>query len=233
MPNPTREISAVLAQVAEKLAAAQQVIRDAVDSIDWEAVEARLEALGDEAVRLGENGWPLPMWATPAEIADILEASRNQSIDDVFLDYFEYDGGVFYRQLRRSILNKDSLATKKQLLEQCFWAFERERFLVVVPAMITVVEGVVIDAGGSSAVKEKDPKQTAKRIASNAQRGSLNRAVWASVDAFVSRLFDPASFAGPQPLRLNRAWILHGRGDPDWNKADCLRLFQAADTIAR
>lgn len=232
------EIQTILTGIADKLAAIQQDFQTTVDRIDttldridWQAAEARLEHLSDEATRLGENGWTLPIWATPEDVADILEGARERPIDDVFEEYFAFEDGLFLRQLQRSVVASNALAPWKRLIEESLWAYAHGRFLVVVPAMITVIEGAVIAAGGPPSARDKDPKQTAHRLAAASRHHWFDRAVWTSVRAFLLRLFDPASFAGDNPRTLNRAWILHGRAAPAWTKADCLRLFQAADTI--
>jgi hypothetical protein len=97
--------------------------------------------------------------------------------------------------------------------------------------MITVVEGAIAAIGGADAWRGKDPKQTARKLLGRSPTDSVKRAIWSSIDAFVSHLFEQRSFAGTRPPLINRPWILHGRDNPSWTKADCLRLFQAADTI--
>jgi hypothetical protein len=166
--------------------------------------------------------------------ADIIRTyDQRWIIDDVFLDYYEVDGGVNYRRLKLHLLRKESLIRWRPLIEQCFTAFENDLYLVVVPAMITVVEGAIVVVGGADAWRQKDHKQTARKLLGRSPKDSVKRAIWLSVDAFVSHLFEHRSFADTRPLLINRPWILHGRDDPSWTKADCLRLFQAADTIGR
>lgn len=224
-------LQAVLKGVGEKFAAFQETTQRSLVRIDWEATQARLEELSDEASSLGEQGWTLPVWATPREVADILEGARERPIDDVFEEYFAYEDGLFFRQLKRSILASEALDPWKPLIEECFWAYENERFLLVVPSMITVIEGAVIAAGGPTKARAKDPKQTAKQLRAKSKNDWFSRAVWGSIHTFLQRLFESLEFSGEPPPHLNRAWILHGRAFPEWSKSDCLRLFQAADTV--
>lgn len=231
MSNQGSSVPPAFAQLAKRLGEIQQQVAKVLPQVDWQGIAQRLQQLPDEAKRIDDAGWTLPMWATPAEVSHILEAATKRHIDDVFLDYYEADGGANYRQLKSYLLRRESLIRWRPLIEQCFTAFEYDLYLVVVPAMITVVEGAIATVGGADAWRQKDPKQTAKRLLGRSAKDSVKRVIWSSVDAFVSHLFEDRSFADTRPPLINRPWILHGRDDPSWTKTDCLRLFQAADTI--
>jgi hypothetical protein len=233
MSNPESSVPIAFAELAKRLGAIQQQVTKALSQVDWQGIAQRMQQLPDAAKHIGDVGWTLPMWATPAEVSHILEAATERHIDDVFLDYYEADGGVNYRQLKSYLLRKESLIQWRPLIEQCFTVFEYDLYLVVVPAMITVVEGAIVAVGGADAWRQKDPKQTARKLLGRWPKDSVKCAIWLSIDAFVSHLFEHRSFADTRPLLINRPWILHGRDDPSWTKADCLRLFQAADTIGR
>lgn len=229
--NQEPSVPPALAQLAKRLEAIQQQVAKTLSQVDWPDVAQRLQQLPDEAKRLGDAGWTVAMWATPAEVSHILQAATERHIDHVFLDYYEADGDANYRQLKSYLLSRESLSRQRPLIQQCFTAFEHGLYLVVVPAMITVVEGAIAAIGGVDAWRRKDPKQTARKLLGRSPTDSINRVIWSSVDAFVSHLFEQRSFADSHPSLINRPWILHGRDDPSWTKADCLRLFQAADTI--
>jgi hypothetical protein len=61
---------------------------------------------------------------------------------------------------------------------------------------------------------------------------SVQRLGWASILGFLSSVFGYHSFATLAFDRLNRHWVLHGRDEPRWTRLDCLRLFQALDTLS-
>jgi len=216
--------------MSRRLQALQAAFRKSFAKIDLRAIAERVRQLPDEAERIGDAGWTLPMWATPAEVRHILEEARKREIDDVFLEYYEAYDCANYVQLKRH-LDRPSLARWSALIEQCFTAYEAESCLVVVPAMITVVEGSIAHVGGPDAWKKPDPKQAVEKLLAQSSSDSIEKAIWSSIHRFVLHLFDSKSFSGTRPTRINRHWILHGRDDPSWSRADCLRLFQAADTI--
>ncbi|MDH3504794.1 MAG: hypothetical protein OEZ41_06960 [Nitrospirota bacterium] len=231
MSNQELSLSPALAQVMKRLVAIQQRIAKAQPQVDLQGIAQCWQKFSEEAKRIGDAGWTIPMWAIPAEVSHILEAATKRQIDDVFLDYYEADSGANYRQLKLYLGRRESLIRWRPLIEQCFTAFECGHYLIVVPAMITVIEGAIAKVGGEDAWRQKDPKQTARKLGGYLDKDSIERIIWLSVDAFVSHLFEQHSFAATRPPLINRHWILHGRDELLWNKADCLRLFQAADTI--
>ena len=58
------------------------------------------------------------------------------------LQYFTYDGGQFFNRLQSDVLGRASLTRWQGLLEQCFDAYDRKHYLVPVPALLTVIEGL-------------------------------------------------------------------------------------------
>lgn len=201
--------------------------------IDAAEISRRIETLMEQATRLGESGWTLPMWATPFEVHQLMQrATENQDLDALFLEYYDADDGAAYESLKRELSAKPKLKRWHPMIEQCFAAFDHRLYLVVVPSMLTVLEGCIAEIGGPKDWQQVNPKQTAKRLLSAIRHQSVRRALWLSIDAFVSRVFVDAPFAGNRPHSLNRAWILHGRDQPSWTRADALRLLQAASTVA-
>ena len=198
---------------------------------DAKAFAGRMQNLQSQAANIGHAGWTLPMWATPAEVTDILTSSSEGGLDGIFLEYYLANGREHYKSLKRSLLSSTHLRPWRPLIAECLKAYDLGLYLIVVPSMITVVEGAVAAAGGPSAWNQKDPKQTAVRLRAHKPQGAMSRVMWISVEAFLKDLFQHSSFNASRPDRINRAWILHGRDATAWTEADCLRLLQAADTI--
>lgn len=227
----TEPLPPALAGLAKQLEFTEERLRTAVSEVQWERIAQRVAQLQDHARRIGEAGWTLPMWSTAAEISEILEQAAKRDIDDVLVAYYEAQGGANYSHLKSSLVAGNKLHPWRPLIQQCFTAFESDLCLVVVPAMITVIEGAIAKAGDADAWRRKDPKQTARKIKAQSGPRSVKRVIWISIDSFVSQLFESHAFTGKKPPGLNRQWILHGRDKPSWARPDCLRLFQAADTI--
>lgn len=100
MSNQELSLSPALAQVMKRLVANQQQITRARPQVDLQCIAQWLKNFPEEAKRIGRAGWTIPMWASPAEVSHILEAATKRPIDDVFLDYYQVDGGANYSSLK-------------------------------------------------------------------------------------------------------------------------------------
>jgi hypothetical protein len=118
------------------------------------------------------------------------------------------------------------------LLEQCLESYERGNYLICVPALIAVLEGAIAFPEGVAFIHGWGRRAFFDCKIADCDSDLLSRALWESMDIFVSHLFEHAPFGGARPPRLNRHWILHGRDVPDWGQAEALRLFQALQTLS-
>lgn len=222
--------TAELEEINRALARIQASAAAAVAQVNWEGLSRSFRALPKQAAELGANGWTLPMWLTPVELEEILAAARTRDIDEVFVDYYESDGGGPLAALHSSIRRQRSLEPWRPLVEECLAAFDDDLYRVIVPSVLTVIEGALIAL--AKAPRAKDPKQPVKAALHSTRDGSVVRAAWISIDGFVSGLYKSHPFGRGAPDTLNRHWIMHGRAGSEWGRVDALRLFQAVDTIA-
>lgn len=197
-----------------------------------EAVRLGLERLHRASVDLAAQGWALPMSLTPAETYEILDAGLPAAIDEVFVRLYDADGQRHFERLAEELSNRDVLTRWRVLLEQTVSAYRRREFAIIIPALLTVCEGMLMRAEGNNI---RVPAVVSVRAEAKQRESpeSIDAILWRNVSRFVDELFKQSNFAGMPPGRLNRHWILHGRDDASsWSQADCLRLFQAVDTIS-
>lgn len=190
-------------------------------------LEANAQAMVPPARKLGGLGWTVPMWAEPKLVFDVLNMEP-QAIEELFLSAYRENDRAQFRTLCDGLANRAILAPWRLLLDDCRCDFVEGRFRVVVPGLLLILEGLLV-ASRPTARRAKPVS-----IALEHQRESemLNAAVWASVVAFLSVVFKGHSFAGPRPPVINRHRVYHGRDAATWGEAECLRLFQAVDTIS-
>jgi hypothetical protein len=99
--------------------------------------------------------------------------------------------------------------------------------LIVVPSLLTVLEGVFAKPENAPFIKGPERAKFFSEKIAAFPPDSVEAYMWRSADAFMKKLFESHQFGGPEPGFLNRHWVLHGRDTPEWGRADCLRLFQA------
>jgi hypothetical protein len=178
--------------------------------------------------RLGEYGWVIPGGMTLPQTAQILSEGDKEKIDALFVKFYSDPGALSI--LRDSLLSCDSIKQWDRLLEECFEAYERCRYLITIPALLTVLEGVI---------SKDNPRTLSKSVRDNLLSAKLKQAGsnyyetihWQTIGIFLDQLYAQSDFNGPEPPGLNRHWILHGRDIPDWVQADSLRLFLAIETV--
>lgn len=120
----------------------------------------------------------------------------------------------------------------KPLVEQTFREYERGDFAICVPAMLCVLEGSITATWSVPFQNQKNRRRFFSRKIAAERKGSVIYYLWKSVAAFIDTIFETGvSDSHVHPV-LKRNLILHGKSDPaKWDQADCLRLFQAIDSL--
>lgn len=202
-----------------------------------EAASASLQSVGrfeddleqqfiDATKKLAGFGWTVPSAIIPREFFEISASHDRTTVDARFVDFHRRAGCV-----RSSAMSSVRLARWRPLLRQCLDSHGRGDYLICVPALITALEGAIAFPEGIAFVRGSERRAFFNSKIADCLNDLLTRALWESMDIFVSNLFEQAPFDAVKPLRLNRHWILHGRDTLDWTEADVLRLFQALDTL--
>lgn len=191
--------------------------------------QASIEISRRAAERLAKCGWTLPMEFTLRGIAELADKSDDE-IDAFFVQYYTDDDYAALRRVRADLLARPALAQWHALLTECFDAFERKNHLITIPALSSVIEGVVAKAGNALTEKKVKLKKICASKAAEATSG-VPQWMWRTLELFVEQLFQKAPFDENRPAFINRHWILHGRDAATWTVADSLRLFNALQTV--
>ena len=180
---------------------------------------------------LARHGWSVPMRATPAQLPTNLGRRTAEGIDTWFVEFYSADEGAMFNEVRRATLANRDLERWHGVLHQAYEAYDREHFLVAVPALLAVSEGVVAAVGG---VLDRKAKVDAVLDARGKREpeNSFRRLVVASLREVVGAVFASQHFGGDPPAFMNRHWILHGREMQQVTQADCLRVVQLVDGLA-
>jgi hypothetical protein len=201
-----------------------------LSKIDWPEVQRRMQ---QSCEKLANLGWSLPMTFVPGEMFELAEhATTDDDVERYMLEYFTFEDGRFFVELRDMILHSENLVGWRPLLEQCFDAYERKHYLILIPTLLAVIEGVVTECAGMSKSKRIAPRKFATELEKTARPGTMLYLVWRSTRLALERLFQSSDFAGSHPGELNRHWILHGRDQSQWTETDALRLFNLLSTMS-
>ena len=174
---------------------------------------------------LGRLGWTVPGWATYPQIHELARLGDKQKLDRAFLKAYAR-GRERLERTARATLASPHMLKWTPLYMQTLHQYKRRQYLVSVPAFLLIFEGLYAGYGDGPRTK---PRVAVRKLINN-ERGSL-RCTWLSLAAFTDRLYANHAARTPRPDMVNRHLIFHGRSAPLWQKADCLRLIQAIDSL--
>jgi len=219
----------------------RSVMRRSVLPVDvlWDAIRAgaaqlaagigafvqRVDHLLSEAARFGERGWPLhPEWDS-ADLASLVDALAGGEFDAVFLQFYEADDGARIQSAFAALAASESMSRWRLSLLQAEEAMDRQHYAIIVPALISILEGrVFFEPTGPTAVKDR------VRAIAGAQADDFSRLVWQTIVDYFNALFASVDFRKDEP-HCNRHWVLHGRSSVPWQRGDVVRLLHGIYTI--
>jgi hypothetical protein len=181
---------------------------------------------------LGAYGWTLPGWASPPEIERMLDLAQDAgSLDQHFVSIYNANRRREFKTLFRALEGETITHPWIPLLRQCRYGYYRGKYLLTVPALLTVLEGLAMTALGEARSKGTSLRKLISERYEERTKDRFSDLEWASIHAFCEVVFARHEFSDDPPTVINRHWILHGRDDPRWTEADVLRLFQAIQTV--
>ncbi|MDN4873678.1 MULTISPECIES: hypothetical protein [Bacillus cereus group] len=215
-----------------------QLLRKAFEplqNIDLQGIEKEWK---EAAESLGKKGWTLPMLM---DIRDHIEMSRISDISEIdnLIEKFHLDKKVF-EELKSDIINHDLTSEWRTLLVQCFDSYEQGNYLIVIPNLFTIFEGV---ANSLISPRYKKIVQSNDQVSLNRRYKKVKREIesdktyiiyYSSIVEFIGTIFRYGDF-DKRTSRfdiINRNWVLHGRDNPNqWQRVDALRLFIALHSL--
>jgi len=164
-----------------------------LDDQEREAIRLALKAPQDtlqKAELLGSLGWTFPVHMSPWRLYSILDLNDADQIDQSFVDFYCESDGSNYAQLRDAILSDERLEPWRPLLQQCCRAYERGEFLIVVPSLLTVLEGVFAKPENAPFIRGPERAKFFSEKIAAVPSDSVEAYMWRCANAFVKKLFE-------------------------------------------
>jgi hypothetical protein len=218
-----------ITKISEEMAALGNALVTPIAFPDFSGLDIQ-ESIKAGIHTMASRGWTIQMSLTLRDLEELANQTPEEA-DQFFVAFYSDDNFAVLRKVRQELTSRPGLARWKALLDECFESFESGRYLITIPALLSVIEGVIASAGQAL---------TSQRVhliaicAENSQKtggNTITAEMWNSMKLFVGKLFGPAPFDGKRPDFINRHWILHGRDSASWTVADALRLFNALQTV--
>lgn len=194
---------------------------------------AQADAYQASVLRLAELGWSAPIQFTHLQTVEFGNPSHTaDNVNEAMVEFYIQDGSERLSKTVDDILKRSELEPWHQTIAECLDSFKSARFLVVVPTMITVMEGILALKTGTFLSKEVRMIAPTKRVANAPKASRLEQSIWLSVAKLIEQLYTKASFEDEAPDFLNRHWILHGRNTSKDARLDSLRLFNLVGSLS-
>lgn len=175
------------------------------------------------------------------DIADHIELADNNDIKEInsLIEQYHSDEKVF-EELKSNILKNNLTTEWKELLIQCFDSYEKDNYLITIPNLFMIFEGIahilivpkyqkVINSTSSGSIRGQYNK-----VKEEIESDNTYIIYYSSIVEFINTTFRYGDFDNRTSRFdiINRNWVLHGRDNTrHWEKIDALRLFIALHTI--
>ena len=190
-----------------------------------------IDLLVGHCERLAKAGWVIPSDMIPSEVADVLvQCNSKEEFDAYFLKLYTENSNENLESVFDSLINHHDTGKWKKLIEECIALYRLGYYIIQIPALLSVLEGVVaklMDYNKTGIYKLCNI--TIDKLSSDPN--SFNKLLWLSVMYFTRELYLTIDFDNGQSVMINRHSIMHGRDETSWQQVDAIRLFVALDVL--
>lgn len=181
--------------------------------------------------KLNVIGWTLPAELDIYAVNVIGIAEEIEDIESFLGQYFTRDNYTVARAMINNILDTPISEGLKKMVRECWSAFSSKLFAVCATSLLSVIEGVLSEFSEDKA-DVRMMKVCQKQVDEYPpDGGTILRHVWISYNNFIRNLYKKSDFNSDEPAEVNRHWLLHGRSDFEIEGIDCLRLFNAVESL--
>lgn len=181
--------------------------------------------------KLNVIGWTLPAELGIYAVNVIGNTEEIENVESFLGQYFTRDNYTVARAMINNILDTPISEGLKKMVRECWSAFSSKLFAVCATSLLSVIEGVLSEFSEDKA-DVRMMKVCQKQVDEYpADGGTILKHVWISYNNFIRNLYKKSDFNSDEPAEVNRHWLLHGRSDFEIEEIDCLRLFNAVESL--
>lgn len=136
--------------------------------VEWDGVVEAFHAISKRRqewiIRLGEFGWTIPSELPYAGAWDEVGPSNQKDADSYFVEFYRTNDRENMRAVVRHLTESPRSAKWHTLLEQIGRALERNDYAIVVPSLITILEGHVAQFADPSDLAQLRDTNVIRRV---------------------------------------------------------------------
>lgn len=192
------------------------------------AFDKTLDSVTD---KLKDVGWTLPAELGIYVVNVIGNTGEISDIENFFEMYFTHEDYKYTRRMIKNILDAPISEGLKKMVRECWTAFQNRLYAICATSLLSVIEGVLSEFSDDKS-DIRMMKVCQKQVDEFPEDGSsILKHIWISYNNFIRNLYQKSDFKQDEPDEVNRHWLLHGRSDFEIEEIDCLRLFNAVDSL--
>lgn len=181
--------------------------------------------------KLANEGWTIPSQIGIYAVNVIGRTEEVADITELFRQFYTVEDYSKLKSLIQNVHNSGIKAGLVKLTDECWTAFQAKLYSVCAHSLVSVVEGILSEYSDN-----KNDIRMMKVCQKHVDQypsdgGSILKHVWMSYNAYIRNLYQKSDFEQDEPNGINRHWLLHGRSDFDIDELDCIRLFNAVDSL--
>lgn len=198
---------------------------------DFPDINLRYEEIEKLAENNSKFGWTLTgEMDSNFYLDEDLLGKDQEFIDGKFVEYYEKNNQAQFKDTTEEILYyiEDKWTG---VLVDCFTLYNSESYRIIIPFLITVIEGELSNILESELFGKRLLKSWEKEILSNDDK-FIAIASYSLQKYLYNTTFENHDFNEERRSSLNRNWVLHGRDDPNlWTRTDALKLINIISTL--
>lgn len=234
--NKYEELIKPILKLVGEVSAVRETIINSIPRIEFPKInlpkiEIDYEKIERVIINNSRYGWTLTGEIGLNEYLneDLLEKSLD-FVDNYFYQHYSENDWRNFRVTKEEVIN--GINPKwKELVDECFHGIENDKYKVVIPTLISVIEGEISEIAETNDVGGKLIRKLRVRI--DTDKDKFDTLLLYSLYSYIKgELFTYSNFLNSRPAIINRNWVMHGRDDPNyWSKTDAIRLINVLSTI--
>lgn len=183
--------------------------------------------------KLADEGWTLPVELNIYAVNTIGSTNEIADVNRFLLRYYTKENYLQAKKMLEDILSAPIDESIKNLIKECWFAFENKKYFICANSLVAAVEGIL-----STFWEDKkniwmmQVCQAKVDALANETDHLIEKYIWISYSKFIRKLYEKSDFNNDEPRFINRHWLLHGRSSYNIEELDCLRLFNAVSSIS-
>lgn len=208
-----------------------QAVNEHIQEETQKSLKAFDKTLDGVTDKLKVIGWTLPAELGIYAVNVIGNTDEIEDVEKFFEMYFTQGDYLFVNKMIDNILNTPISEGLKKMVNECWTAFQSKLYAICATSLLSVIEGVLSEFSDDKA-DIRMMKVCQKQVDEFPEDGSsIMKHVWISYNNFIRNLYQKSDFKQDEPDEVNRHWLLHGRSDFEIEEIDCLRLFNAVESL--